>query len=301
MRRGEVRRLLLLLWLGACASAPEPPANPQGLLDEATALMAAGEPGAALGLLQAYDVRTFSKRLQPDYQLLLARAHLANGDPWQAYETIKNFADQHPHSEKRRAVIEVEFEAGRRLSQSNQGFLFFWSDQAGARTVLEHLITRYPESVNQYLADALRILGEMAYAEGRYELAQERFRDLLRSRPESEWVALARFRYAMSIFRRLQGPEYDFEQMQNASRELEVFLQQPPENPGFVGTARNALATLKQWQAERHVLVAAFYRRVGNKAGERMHLQQAVKDFPETEGGIRAKELLAALPGAERR
>jgi outer membrane protein assembly factor BamD (BamD/ComL family) len=292
MRR-VVAPIALLMGLAACGGAPPPIPNPQGTLEEGSALLAAGEPGAALRLLQGYDQRTFPKRLQPQYQLLLARAQLATGEPWDAYETIKGFADQFPHTDLRREVIEVEFEAGRRLSLSHAGFLFFWSDQTAARTVLEHLITRHPD--NQYLADALRILGEMAYAEGRYQLAQERYRDLLRRRPESEWVSLARFRYAMSIFSRLQGPEYDLEQMQNATRELAEFLQQPPENPAFVEAARNALATLKEWQAERHVLISQFYRRVGNAPGERMHLQQAARDYPETDGGSRAAAMLSAM------
>jgi tetratricopeptide (TPR) repeat protein len=274
----------------ACAGSPPLLDNADEVLEEAQGLLA-NDPAATGALLEAHAPAAFPKRLQDRYEWLLASARLAMGDPWGAFETIRDFADRHPHSEFRSRVVHLEFEAGRTLSQSDRGFLFFWSDRRAGRTVLEHLITRHPD--NAHLADALRILGEMAYADGRYELAQERFRDLLRRRPESEWVPLARFRYAMSIFARQQGPEYDFDRMQHASRELEAFLADPPENPGFVAEARLALATLREWQAERHLSVAAFYQRVGNVPGRELHLRLAADSFPETAAGQEASARLA--------
>jgi outer membrane protein assembly factor BamD (BamD/ComL family) len=141
--------------------------------------------------------------------------------------------------------------------------------------VLEHLITRHPDT--QRLADALRLLGDLAYDDGNYELAQERFRDLMRRRPESEWVKYAGFRFAMSIVDSLQGPDYDLDKMNLAVRELSDFLATAPENPELLAKAQAALQQLREWRAERHLSIAAFYRRVGNVDGERYHLEIACR------------------------
>ncbi len=289
---------LLLLCLAACAGEPPLLPDAQEILDEAIALQNAGEHAACRDLLARHDRREFPRRIRDRFELTLASAQLATGEDWDAFQTIKEFADRHPHSELRPRVIQVQFDAGRRLVQSDAGFWIFWSDRRAGRTVLEHLITRYPD--NPHLADTLRLLGEMAMADGDYQLAQERFRDLLRRRPDSEWVPLARYRYAMSIVATLQGPDYDEEQMQHASRELAEFLANPPENPAFVADAAAAQERLREWQAERHVTVAAFYRRIGNAFGERHHLAQAVDGFPGTAGAEAASARLRELPPADR-
>lgn len=283
-------RAALLLALGACAGTPPLLPNAVELVEEADGLRNAGDWAAARDLLATHDRRSFPKRIQDRYDLILGGAHHALGDHWAAFETIRDFADRTPHSELRGQIIHLEYEVGRRLILSDAGFLFFWSDRRAGRTVLEHLITRYPD--NAHLADALRLLGEAAFADGNYLLAQERFRDLLRRRPESEWAPLARFRFAMSIFARLQGPDYDLDEMQRASRELEDFLADPPENPGFVAEAREALTTLREWQAERHLSIASFYRRIGNDPGYHSHLRKAAEGFRDTPAGTRAADLL---------
>jgi outer membrane protein assembly factor BamD (BamD/ComL family) len=282
-----------LAFLSACASSPPAIAtDAEQVLSEAEALLAANNATAARNLLRERQPATFPLRLRDRYDLLLGRAQLQTDQPWDAYRTIRDFADQYPHSELRPAVMDLEYEAGRALVSSGRGFLFFWSDLRGGRECLEHLITRYPE--NPHLADALRLLGDIAYADGDWQRAQERYRDIVRHRPESEWAPYANFRYAMSIFASLQGPEYDLDEMQHASKELTAFLASPPENPRFVAEAKAALATLLRWRAERHLQVARFYRRVHNHFGYVENLQKAAADeFAETPSGQEARRLLA--------
>ena len=124
-------------------------------------------------------------------------------------------------------------------------------------------------------------------------LAKERYRDLMRRYPDSEWVVYARFRFAMSIVAGLQGPDYDLDQMEHASRELRDFLRGEPENPDFVATASAALARLQEWRAARHLNIADFYRRVDNELGERLHLQYAcVDELRDTTAGRAARARL---------
>jgi hypothetical protein len=109
-------------------------------------------------------------------------------------------------------------------------------------------------------------------------------------------VPLARFRFAMSIVDSLRGPEYDLDQMQHATKELSDFLANPPENQDFVRAAEEARQRLLRWQAERHLLVADFYAKVGNRPGEVLHLRRATApELAVTEAAERARNRLAAL------
>jgi outer membrane protein assembly factor BamD (BamD/ComL family) len=250
------------------------------MLGEAEALLAARAFDRALDQLEALTDEICPKRLRDRRDLATATAHVGLDQHWEGYQALEQFSDRYPHSELRSAVMELLWNIGQHLCTSGRGFWIFWSDRRSGRLVLEHLITRHPDT--QRLADALRLLGDMAYEDGNFELAQERFRDLIRRRPESEWVKYACYRFAMSIVDSLHGPEYDLDKMNHAVRELNDFLAAAPENPELVGKARAALARLREWRAQRHLAIADFYRTVANELGERHHLDIACQ--PEFEG-----------------
>ena len=292
-----MRRAFVLLAAAAAACRSTPPlrtVDGEAILVEAERALAADDLAAARDLLVAHDEKQFAQPQQARYELTLARAQLGLGDPWAAYLTLRDFADDHPHSDLREQVIELEFQAGSALARSDAGFLFFWSDRRGARTCLEHLITRYPNCTQ--VPDALRLLGEMALADADFVGAEDRFRELLGRHPESEWAPLARFRFAMSIVGSLRGPDYDLEKMESATKELRVFLDRPPENRTFVTEAAAALERLLSWRAQRHLAIADFYRTVGNHAGEVLHLQiAAAPEFAQTDAAGTARERLGQL------
>lgn len=293
--RSPLLATALLGLLAACASAPL--AEPEADLATAEALLAASDPAAARDLLLRRTVDSMPGRLRPRFDLRLMEAHFQTGDTTAAFQLAERFADRYPLSDLRGQVVELLWQLGHALSKSGRGFWFFWSDRRSARTVLEHLIVRHPDS--QRLADALRVLGDLAYADGVFTLAQERYRDLLRRAPDSEWSSYARYRYAMSLAAGLRGPDYDLDQMEHAARELQAYVQSQPENPEFARTAATALQTVLGWQAERHLRTAHYYRTLGNLAGQRLHLERAARPmFFGTSANAAAIAELAALPGA---
>lgn len=263
----------LWLALAGCAATPLSPTEAEQQLAAAEAQLAEGDADGALATLAPLEKEACPKRLRDRRDVAVATAHQRLGRPWEAFLALETFADDHPHSELRPTVVEQLWTIGRELAARDDGFLFFWSSRRAARTVLEHLITRHPDT--QHLADALRILGDMEFEDGNHELAQQRFRDLMLNRPDSEWFVYAQFRHAMSIVASLEGPDYDLDRMQLGLRELRDFLATRPEQPGFVQQAEAAVALLLEWQVERHLAIAAFYRRVGNAAGERRHVEIA--------------------------
>lgn len=287
--------LAALGWMTACSSPPPPVSDPERQLASAEAMLDAGAAADARPLLEALTDEACPRRLRDRRDLAMAGALHATGESWKGYLRLEHFADDYPHSELRPAVVDLLWVIGKHLAESDHGFLFFWSDRRAGRTVLEHLITRHPDTPR--LADSLRLLGDMAYEDQDYEMAQERFKDLLLRRPESEWRVYAQFRFAMSIAAGLQGPDYDLDQMGRATHELRDFLASNPESPALVSEAQQALARITGWQAERHLRIAKFYQRVGNRYGERLHLDIAAgTDFDGTPAQTEARTMRAELP-----
>ncbi len=267
-----VLALLAAFAATACSTTTMPLAQAQPIVADGEARVAANDWEGALETLDAIEGDACPMRLRDRRDLALARARFAIGEYFDAYEALEPFADDYPLSELRPTATAMLWDVAEALRQRDDGFLFFWSDRTGARTVLEHLVTRHPESPR--VGDALKILGDMAFDDGNFELAQQRYRDLLLDHP-NEWTAYARFRYAMSIVACLEGPEYDQARMAEAERELREYLAGNFENPAMNEAAEAAARTLVEWQLERELGIAAFYARIDNASGELLHLERA--------------------------
>ena len=295
-----MHRALLALLLAACASAP-PMASPvaERILGDASSRLEAGDVEGAHEVLTEHEETEFLPVQQPRYAVLRAKIHLQQDDPWEAYLALREFADNHPHSELRPEAIALEFEAGSRLAKSDRGFWFFWSDKRGAKSCLEHLTTRYPNCPQ--FPEAMHLLGSLAIEKKDYMLAEERYRELLRRYPDSEWAPLARYQFAMSIYLSLRGPDYDLDRMEAAARELEVYVASNPENPTFRAEAEAAIATLRDWRSTRHITIADFYRTVDNRPGEVEHLHLAADpQFAGTEAATEAAARLQEMGNPDR-
>ncbi len=277
--------------LSACASGPA--VDPITALANAEGHLARGEVATAVDLLDPLDEEQFTGVDLEKFLIRKGQALARYGELWDAYQTIKDFADDHAFSRYKGEVEDLEYGIGNRLIQSSGGFLFFTSDEADGQIVLEHFTVRYPK--HRAAPDALRLLGEKAYREGDYLVARERYRELLISHSDSEWIPLARFRVAMASFHELTGPEYDIQSMSSTEQELADFLTTDVENPRFRTEAEDALATVRRWLAQKHISIANFYRTLGNTKGELTHLRLAVRDYPDTPAGKQAERRLPKL------
>jgi len=286
----------VLVLAAACATSRGPlPTAPQ-LVAAAEAQVQAGNYDDALATLDPVLGNRCPKRLRDRRDLTRARAEFGRGKPWQSFLILERFSDDHPLSELRPQVVELLWSVGTTLIESDGGFLFFWSDRRAGKAVLEHLITRHPDT--RRLADALRILGDMSFDEGDYETAQVRYRNIILDRPDSDWRFYAKFRMAMSIVASLRGPDYDLDQMEHAVTELRSFLRTDPESPQMLAEAQRALQQILEWQVRRHLDIATFYRTLGNQEGQLHHATLATRDeFREVPGYQEALELRNRLQG----
>ncbi|MCA8942900.1 MAG: outer membrane protein assembly factor BamD [Planctomycetes bacterium] len=285
--RPTPRRLTIALLPAfvACSTPPVPiPDDPRQALDLAQAFLERDEPNTTIGILDALDEDVMTNDERARAEALRIQALYRTKDYWEAFRVARGFVEQHRFSELAGTIEEFEFRTGRALIQDD--------DDDGV-TVLQHFVERFPAST--YAAEAYKLLGEFAFAEEDYAIAEVRFSDLLRSHPTSEWAAFARFRLAITAFLRVRGPEYDFAQMTLARNELRDYLALDPERPEFRREAQQALAKTEAWLARRHLIIADFYRTVGSAAGERMHLRRASESFPGTPAGQTAATRLGRL------
>lgn len=291
-RRTAYLSLGILLAGTACTTTSDPlPTAPQ-LIQAAEQQLEAEQFGEALTTLDPIDGLLCPKRLRDRRDVIIAQALFGQGDPWKAFVKLEDFSALYPYSDLRSRAVDIIWNAGKVLVDSGGGFLFFWSDKRAGRTVLEHLVTRHPDT--QRLDDALKILGDLAFADGNYELAQERYRDIIYSRPDSAWRFYAQFRLAMSLVASLRGPDYDLARMELAAGHLREFLNSQPEGPQMVEAATQALVMVKQWQVQRHLDIADFYKTLASVEGQRYHLMLATRaeyqDVPGFEDAVKRRE-----------
>ncbi len=266
----------------ACSSSPIPiPEDPTTALDLAESMLDRGRIDDALAFLDDVDRDSYIEDDRARFDTLRMRALVESEEYYDAFEVSRDFIDEHRFSPRSAAIEELHFRAGKAL---------LLADDDDGELVLQHFVERFEAS--PFAPEALKLLGDFAFGIDNFPLAEVRFTQLLESHPSSEWAAFARYRLAMSAFRRVRGPQYDLDQMIFARNELAHYLSLEPERPEFRRDAREGLAILERWIAERHVIIADFYRRVGNTTGERIHLGIAMRDFPTTDAGQRARDRL---------
>lgn len=295
-RRFACLSLSILLVQTACTTTTtdDPLPTAQQLISAAEQQVQAKQFAQAIATLTPIEDLECPKRLRDQRDLLIAQSLLELDQPWQSFLTLEDFSVLYPHSDLRSRAVDIIWIAGKTLTDSDGGFLFFWSDQQAGQTVLEHLVTRHPDT--DRLADALRLLGDMAFDDANYELAQERYRDIIHSRPDSDWRFYAQFRFAMSIVAGLRGPDYDLYRMELAVGELRAFLGTNPESPKMLAETTAALDKVLQWQIQRHLSVADYYHTLKSPDGERYHLELATREqFAGVPGYLEAVDKLQAF------
>jgi tetratricopeptide (TPR) repeat protein len=290
--RRRAAPLALLLAIGWTGCSTPPVDAPRATLDRAASL-AESEPRQALQLLASIDTDELPEAEVAEHRYWRAVALHADGRSFKAFRSIEDFADEHRFSAWVPEVQDLELDIGRDLIR-REGGSFFRSNAARGTDVLRHFRQRYP--THRGGADALRLLGEREFGKKRYRTAAERFRQLLAEYPLSEWEPLASFRLAMCRFLVLQGSEYDQEAMLTARDELRGYLDLAPERPEFRSEAEAALATVERWLAEHQIVIANFYRRLGNDHGERVALEELLQNYPESDRAAEANRRLAQMP-----
>ncbi len=278
-RRASPLLATLLTLLGACAGSGHFQHATISLV-EAEKLLENGKAQAnkvarALDMLQAIHVEQLDEIDQQRYWIDLATAHFMLGEYWDCFVTLRHFPRDFPSSNYLPKAEELEFNAGARIAERGKNILGIWRDLDDAVMILEHFLLYYPTST--YIPDTLRILGEAAWLDKKYDLAIDRFSELLEKDPRGIWRELATYRIAMAHFYKLTGPSYDLEALEAAKRELVTFLKTRIQNPKFLEKARKALAITLNWIDKKNLEIADFYLRVSKPKSALIYLKKILK------------------------
>jgi outer membrane protein assembly factor BamD (BamD/ComL family) len=289
--------LLLCSLFGGCQSLEKIPRVPQEALGLAEGLIQAGEHDEAVATLDYFGVDPLALEDKAHWYLLAGTATHRMGESWDAFVLIREFIREHRFLPRIPALADLTYDIGESLAASDASFWPFYSARDESRSVLREFVSLY--GTRPQMPDALHRLAELAYEDEQFELARQRYTQIITGRyARSVWNTKAAFRVAMCYFRQLEGPEYDLEGMNLAKTELTDFLKSEVENPSFRKQAQVALRTVRSWLAQKHLGIAEFYRVLNNPAGEHHHLLIAVTKFPLTPAAERAGRRLEQIAKA---
>lgn len=267
--------------------------DPSESLGIARELIDAEDYYGALETLEYFGPDSLSVEERASWHLWGGTAYFRAGEAWDAFYLIRDFLDEGRFLPTTSDLADLTYEIGEQLATSDGSFWIFQSDRTEGTVVLKTFVSLYPR--HPKMPDALHRLGEIAFEDGNYEVARERYTQIITDGYNSVWNTKAAFRVAMCYFHRLEGPEYDLAEMNKAAIELTDFLDSQVEDLGFRREADAALQSVTSWLAQKYVSIAEFYFEIDNELGGRQNLRRAWEGYPETDAGAQAGQRLTEL------
>lgn len=164
-----------------------------------------------------------------------------------------------------------------------------------ARLALQTLINTYPDS--EYLAKAKLAVGDSYYKQGGitgYTQAIAEYQDFVTFFPFLDEAAYAQMQIGMAHYRRMEKPDRDRDEANEAEGALQTFLQKYPNSPLYA-QAEQRLRDVQEVLAEGDFRVASFYylRHVDRASAARLY--ELVNRYPLYSQADRATWMLASI------
>jgi outer membrane protein assembly factor BamD (BamD/ComL family) len=215
-----------------------------------------------------------------------------------AFEIYKRHLQEHPLSAHAPLIQRRLWDMGKYLVQAgSEGYwgIFDYSDEG--IEVLDYLSTAFP---NGDMADwALIYAADHEWREGEYYRAIDHLMELLDTYPDSEWALEARLRLARAYRGVNRGQDYDSDTLRRSAAQYMAYIDlmskdrdRAREYAGLLAEAQTELTEVRERLARKGLDAADFYMRSGRTSAAREELQGVVRDFPDTEAAVEARELL---------
>jgi tetratricopeptide (TPR) repeat protein len=274
-------------------SAPDPDSD-EAFMAEMQTLIAEGHPSPAIVRLGQW-IRKYKKTDNP----YLARAYLLRGDARAAagseyralydYEhLIRNFpsAPEFVTAIKRELEIAIAYVHGMR----RRAFGFRISS---ARATGEKLLLLVEERMpGSQLAETANIeLADYYFREGNLEMADEVYKQFIRSYGQSRMRQHAMLYRVYASIGQFKGPRYDSTMLTDAKLLIEDFVDEYPfeaERKGMDGY----LAGIEESKAAQQLVKARWYLRRGDQPSARFMFRRIVREHPTTVSGRVARDEL---------
>lgn len=203
-----------------------------------------------------------------------ARAYVAQGEYKRAFTLLQRLDELYPRHYESRAAGALIAEIGIELSYRNTGWWIFGRSRPKAYQALEYLVLEHP--LEPRCAEAYWRLGEMYEEDKKWATAIERLRELVLYHPRSVYVPAAMARIPHLRLASIESPEYDRKAILLARSELEEWLRVHPGHE-LEPTVREDLDDALLRLAQSDLVIARFYRTVGNLFGARLHAKRALE------------------------
>jgi len=228
-----------------------------------------------------------------DSQYYLGRIDEETGKLYEAFQAYQRLIDKYPFSDKIQEAIERQYKIGEAfISGARKGMSTVFAPENPGVEIFSKVV----ENSNYGpLADKAQYkLGLVLKGLARYYEAEEAFSRLIKSYPDSEWVAAAKFQIASCRAAVSQGPDYDQGATKEAQERFQEFVNTHPEAVLSTEAQKN-IASLKDKEACSNYNAGRFYERQQIYPSARIYYEDVVKNYPDTAWAAKSLERLQIL------
>lgn len=291
--------LCLLFALSACSTIPRIDGKEATeftvgqVLDAGEAALRDGDPVQAAALGEFVLRNHFDDARREDARWLAAEGRFQHGDYSDALIHYRRLVEDDPTSPKIPQVPDRLWTMGKTLIREQSArFADLSSRHDIGVEALNLLVTQYPQ--HEYADDSWRELAIAFQNDGLYQAAADCFEKLAREFPDGEWADYALYHVAAEYREMSRGHEYDVEPLFVAYGALGRYLEAFPQG-NFAAAAATERREIESEVTRRELKIAEYYRFRGSPEGERLHLANAARRFPEAP---EAKDAAARLEAA---
>ncbi|MFT5733180.1 MAG: hypothetical protein ACJA2W_002216 [Planctomycetota bacterium] len=229
-----------------------------------------------------------------------ARLLLEDDERSEAYRLIQRIDQRYPSHALREEAGDLLWDIGNSYANDKRRRLFLFPYSNRAPGVFEYLSTEFP--THEKSDEALVMLAEIYSADRLFDLAIDKYRELVLWSPGSPYRISSEAEIPRLRLADLDGPAYDRSAMLLAMRELEAWIADYGQHKLRPDVDRTLVDCLQRL-ADNDLIVAKFYRTVKSPEGARQHAARALA-FGKRAGNAEQQEeirtFLASVDEIER-
>jgi len=245
-------------------------------------------------LVELYELE-LPRQLSVSAAVRAAHLMVEDGRRVKAFRLLERVDTRYPLHHERYAAANLLVDVGLELADDKSKFLWFYNRRNDGISVLEYLVLNAPWEPR--CDEAYFKLGQIYEEDGNWELAVERHENLILYHPDSPLRPYAQGMIPHLRLASIESPEYDRNELVDARRELEQWLEQfaGEVDEDLERQVRIDLTDSLRRLADSDLGIARFYRRVDNDYGQDFHARRALNEAELAADEKRADKARALL------
>jgi DNA repair protein RecO (recombination protein O) len=243
------------------------------------------------------------RRLRARIAVARARVLLDQGERKDAWRQIRELDALYSVHEERAAAGAVVAEAGLSMARDPGRYFVIFRYRDAAVEVLDDLLLHYPSEPR--CVEAYVELAAILAEQHEFTRAIERLEELVVYFPDTPEAIEGELRIPELRMDQVGSAEKDRGGLTRAHTEVERWMESHADamdaDPRLALRARAAQTRAVRLVVDSDLAIAAYYRRIDQPTGQRLHAERALsvaESNQESERAARARELLVPAPGA---